>query len=454
VSPVGLPATTIARRVAAGELDPRQVVAAHLARIDEVDGAVRAFRAVRREAALAEAEAVAARTDLDTLPLAGVPVAVKDNVPVAGEVQTDGTAAHAPEPAADDHPVVARLRAAGAVVVGLTTCPELCLWGTTDGPHGTTRNPWDLARTPGGSSGGSAAAVAAAMVPLGHANDGLGSIRIPAAACGLFGIKPGRWLVPSQLGSSSWFGMSENGPVATTVADAAAMLAVLAERPDLAEVGTPDQLRIGVSLRSPITGSPLSAPWRRATLQAADVLAAAGHTVVDADLSYPTQAALAVLARWVAGAAEDAEALPADQLQPRTRRHAAIGGVVRRAGLVRDTDRSAFRAHAAAAFERFDVLLTPTLARDPIAAERWAQHPWLANVLSNSRYAPYCAPWNLAGYPAAAVPVPSSGGAPPRSVQLVAPEGSEALLLALARQLEERNPWDRHAPLARPTAAA
>jgi amidase len=172
---VGLPATEIARLVRAGEVTAVDVVRAHLAHIDAVDARIGAFRVLRREAALAEAHAVDTALTRFALPLAGVPIAVKDNVAVAGEICTDGCAVHTGAPATRDHPVVARLRRAGAVVVGITRVPELCLYGATDGPGAVSRNPWDTARSPAGSSGGSAAAVASGSVPLAHGNDGMGS---------------------------------------------------------------------------------------------------------------------------------------------------------------------------------------------------------------------------------------------------------------------------------------
>lgn len=153
-------AAEIAAAVREKRVTPREVVAEHLARIELLDARVGAFRTLRATAALAEADEVAARADLAELPLAGVPVAVKDNLAVRGESTRNGTAASPDTPADEDHVTVARLRAAGAVVVGLTNCPELCVFGTTEGVHGTARNPWDTTRTAGGSSGGSAAAVA------------------------------------------------------------------------------------------------------------------------------------------------------------------------------------------------------------------------------------------------------------------------------------------------------
>ncbi len=166
----------IADAVRAGEATAEQVVADHLEAVAARDGAVGAFRTVLADAAMAEAKALGHRPDL---PLAGVPVAVKDNVAVAGHTATNGSLAIPEAPAPHDHPVVARLRAAGAIVIGLTKVPELCLYGFAE-----TRNPWDPTRTAGGSSGGSAAAVAAGMVPLALGNDGLGSLRIPGRAAG------------------------------------------------------------------------------------------------------------------------------------------------------------------------------------------------------------------------------------------------------------------------------
>jgi amidase len=440
-------AAATAAAVRAGSLDPVEVVDAALERIAALDPVLNAFRVVRASAAREEARALRAAPDLAHRPLAGVPMAIKDNVAVAGEVRTDGSAATARTRQPADHEVVRRLRAAGAIVVGITTCPELCLWGATDGPSGLTRNPWDLSRTPGGSSGGSAAAVAGGLVPLGHANDGLGSIRIPAAACGLVGIKPGRGVVPSGLGTSSWFGLSENGPLARSVEDAALGLAVMAARPTLAEIREQPRLRIGVSVRSPLPTAPVHREWADVALATAERLASAGHAVVEAGLSYPSAAALALTARWLAGAAEDAVDLPEARLEPRTRRHVEVGRRLR--GRVRDEQRHAFRAHVEEAFRRFDVLLTPTLATDPIAATLWSRRSWRSNVLANTRYGPLASPWNLAGYPAMAVPVPgASDDVRPRSVQLVAPDGAEARLLGLAAEIESLAPWPRVAPLA------
>lgn len=441
-------ATELAADVRAGRRTPRELVEAVLARIEVVDRDLGAFQVVRGAAALAEADAVASRPDLADLPLAGVPIAVKDNVPVAGEPMRDGSAGSDPTPQGVDHEIVRRLRAAGAVVVGLTTVPELCVFGATDSVFGITRNPWSLARTPGGSSGGSAAAVASGMVPIAHGNDGMGSIRIPAACCGLFGIKPGLGTVPAGLGNGSWFDMAENGPLTTTVADGALMLSVLAGRPELAVVApAPTGLRVAVSVKSPVPGVRVDREWAAAATETGALLERAGHTVTYVDPPAPTSTALAALVRWYAGAEKDAQTL-ADRslLEPRVARHAALGRLALRLGLIRPGARESWRAVASEFFGDHDVLVTPVLAQVPLQAVRWGARSWLSNVTANARYAPFAAPWNIAGWPAAAVPAGVHTTGMPLSVQLVAPLGGEALLLSVAAQIEELRPWTRHAP--------
>ncbi|WP_406262602.1 amidase family protein [Streptomyces chartreusis] len=442
---VGRTATEIAAAVREKRATPREVVAEHLARIERLDGGIGAFRVVRAEAALAEADEVGSRGDLAELPLAGVPVAVKDNVAVRGESKRVGSAATPDTPSAEDHVTVARLRAAGAVVVGLTNVPELCVFGTTEGVHGTARNPWDTSRTAGGSSGGSAAAVAAGMVPIALGNDGMGSLRIPAANCGLVTIKPGTGVVPAGVSDGDWFGMSENGPLATTVEDARLMLSVLADtevvRPD-----TPGTYRIAVSLRSPIAGVAVSKPYASAAREAAGLLIKAGHQVRRADPPYPMSLGVTSLTHWTAGTAVDAQGLDARRLTRRTRVHAAVGKrfVDRaRAGASREE----LRRRLEPFFDEYDVLLTPALARRSPRSEPWHERGWLRNIMANTNYSPLTPPWNLTGWPAMAVPLGTLPSGAPTAVQLVGRPGSEAELLALAERMEELRPWRRTAPL-------
>jgi amidase len=446
---VGASAKQIARAVRRGDASATQVVADHLDHIATADRDVSAFRVIRAGEAIAEAEKVDEQHDLGNLPLAGVPIAVKENTAVAGLATWNGSAAARSPVAEVDHEVVRRLRGAGAVVLGVTRMPELGLWAVTDDAETATRNPWRPDRTPGGSSGGAAAAVAAGLVPIAHGNDGLGSIRIPAACCGLVGIKPGRGVVPCKLGPDDWFGLTEHGILATTVADAAVGLDVLAgRRPE--KLVEPSRLRVAVSLRSPVRGVRPDAANRDAVAAASRLLVAAGHDAVTADPVYPTALGLRGLATWFAAAHREVAAagLRPRALQPRTRRHAAAGAWAWRRGYVRQADRAQWRDRSIGFLSdgSFDLLLTPALAATPPRAAGWARRSWPVNVAASIRYAPYAAPWNIAGLPALTVPVGLRPDGLPVAVQLVGPPGSERLLLAVAGQFELNAPWQRHAP--------
>lgn len=440
-----LPAHAIAAAVRSGALRPDAAVREHLARIAQHDGAIGAFQRVRAEAALAEAQALAAHPGLATLPLAGVPVAIKDNIPVAGEPMRVGSEATSDAPSAADHEVVRRLRAAGAVVVGLTRVPELCIWPVSDGPLGTARNPWNLQRAPGGSSGGSAAAVAAGLVPIAHGNDGLGSVRIPAAACGVLGLKPGDGVVPADVGNGSWFGMSANGVLAADAADAALMLSVLAQRPELA---TPPArpLRIALTTTSPVPGVATDAGVAAAVRGMADVLRSLGHRVEEVSLVVPTATALAVFAHWFAGTEADVRTLPHPQrLQPRSRRHAQLGAWARRLGAIRPGARERWRATLLRLLGEHDLLLTPTTTTTALPAEGWAARSWWANLAASVRYAPFTGAANFAGLPGLSVPAGLHADGLPIGAHVLGRPGDEGLLLALAAQLQATRPWQRHA---------
>src|SRR3954451_5798842 len=247
-----------ARLIRAGEVSSREVVEATLARIDRVNPLLNAYRIVLAERALAEADQADARRKAGQAaqdrPLLGVPVAIKDDVDVAGEATAWGTAAHA-GPVARDAEVIRRLRAAGAVIVGKTLVPELTMLPATDTiTFGSARNPWDLGRTPGGSSGGSAAAAGARLCGVALGSDGAGSIRNPSAWNGLFGLKPTRDRVPVAPHDDAWQGLSVNGPLARRVADAALFLDATIEGGGFAEAAAgadPGSLRIAVSTKAP-----------------------------------------------------------------------------------------------------------------------------------------------------------------------------------------------------------
>lgn len=450
-TPVDVPrtGTALAAAVRAGRVSPEQAVDAALARIAAHDPSLHAFTVVRGTAARAEARALAGLPDLAHLPLAGVPVAVKDSIAVAGEPLRYGSRAVGDLPQPSDDEMVRRLRAAGAVVVGLTTCPEAMLWPTTDDADGVTRNPWDPGLSAGGSSGGAAAAVAAGMVPLAQGDDGLGSIRIPAAVCGVVGLKPGRDVVlPYDPTPEGWYGLAERGPIASTVADAALLLSVLAARPELAAVrGDVAGLRVRVVVNPPVRGVTVDPAVVRLTFDVAATLRQAGAVIRRQPVRYPTAASWAGLVRWFAVAVPALD-LATDRtlLQPRTRVQAGIGLAVRQ--LVRERDAQAWRRRAVALFDSADVLLSPVLATGALPAHAWAARSWAANVRTAiAGNGGLTGVWNLAGLPVITVPAgrhPRTGV--PVGVQLVGPPDSEARLLGVAAVLERIRPWPLRAP--------
>jgi amidase len=447
---VGETAVGIAAAVRSGRVPPTEVLEQHLDRIAALDDQVGAFRLLRTEEVRAEARALEDRGDLDGLALAGVPVAIKDNVDLAGDPTRNGSAATSPEPAAADDELVRRLREAGALLVGKTNVPELCLWPFTESEaYGATRNPWSLDHTPGGSSGGSAAAVAAAMVPIALAADGGGSIRMPASNCGLVGLKPGHGVVPfPQTGVSTWARMSEFGPLATTVADLALALDVLAGGDRFRAVAPPERpLRVGVSAKPGAVGVKVD-PRVRAVMDAtADALAGAGHRVERVDPPWRNGDAAPFLQRVFHGCAEDADRMTWEALEPRTRAEARAGRLLRRARSAPDGPPRKVLARFQAWFADHDLLLSPTLAQPPLRIGAYQGKGLAGTLLGLTAYMPFPPPFNLVGFPAASVPAGATDDGLPLGVQLAAAPGGEALLLSVARQLETLRPWPRNAPL-------
>jgi amidase len=447
---VGRTATDLSAAVRDGRLTAVEVTRAHLDHLAEVEHRLGAFVGVRRRGALDDAEAVDARDDRGDLPLAGVPIAVQDDVAIEGEPLRLGSNATPEQAAVKDHHLVARLKAAGAIIIGRTRSSELGLWGTSDDDNGVAVSPWDPTRSAGGSSGGAAGAVSAGIVPIALASDGYGSIRIPAAACGVVGLRPGADLLGKDLaGRPHWWGMSRYGPLATTVGDTALLLDVLVGADRFAEVEPLDDrsLSVAVSWRSPAPGVVVSGAWREAALEAGRLLNHAGHTVVHADPPYDRNAVQAVLGRWTQGAARDIELLELDveALQPRTRAHAAAGERFQRVTPVREEDAERWRERVAPFLLEHDVLVTPAFSRAQAAAMDWRMRPWAANFASDLSTYPFLPAWNLADVPSMVVPMWHDGGRP-LSVQLVARQGREDLLLSVAAQLESLVPWTRHAP--------
>src|SRR5829696_9157699 len=366
---VGETAVGIAAAVRSGQVAPAEVLEQHLERIAALDGRLGAFRLLRAGEVMAEARALEDRGDLGGLALAGVPVAIKDNVDLAGTPTRNGSAATSPEPAAADDELVRRLREAGALLVGKTNVPELCLWPFTESEaYGVTRNPWSLDHTPGGTSGGSSAAVAAAMVPVALATDGAGSIRMPASNCGLVGIKPGHGVVPfPSRGVSTWSQMSEFGPLATTVADLGLALDVLAGDDGYRAVAPPERpLRIGVSAKPGAAGVKVHPEVRAAMDATAEALASAGHRVEETGPPWRNGDAAPFLQRVFYGCAEDADPVDWEALEPRTRAEARLGRLLRRARPAPSGPPRRVLARYQAWFADHDVLLSPTLALPPL----------------------------------------------------------------------------------------
>ncbi|MEU2552725.1 amidase [Streptomyces sp. NPDC013313] len=458
-----------ARALAGGEVTSRELVERALARIEAARPTLNAFRLVRAEAALAEAEA--ADRELAAggrRPLLGVPVAVKDDMDVAGEPTAFGCRDEFP-PAAADAEAVRRLRAAGAVIVGKTNTCELGQWPFTEGPaFGETRNPWHTGHTPGGSSGGSAAAVAAGLVPAALGSDGAGSVRIPASWTHLVGIKPQRGRISTWPRGEAFHGITVNGTLARTVADAALLLDAAGgnhprdpHRPPALTVSQavgrdPGRLRIALSLKPPFTAvrARLRPEVRARVLELAETLAAAGHIVEEADPPYG-QIGLTFVPRATAGIADYVREAPdLALLDPRTRGAARLGRLLGGAPL-----RAARRAEAVlhrrigAFFDSYDVLLAPTTAAPPPAIGALSGLGGLATDRAMIAACPYAWPWNVLGWPGVNVPAGFVGEGLPVGAQLLGPAASEPLLVSLAAQLEAELRWhERWPPVAEPDA--
>jgi amidase len=440
-----------ARLLAEGRLTSAGLVDLLLRRIERLQPRLNAFRVVFADEARAAARAAdEARAAGDTRPLLGVPIAVKDNVAVAGQRALMGTGS--PEPTSDtDDVLVARLRAAGLVVMGLTHLPELALWAATESQHhGITRNPWDTDRAPGGSSGGSAAAVAAGLVPAAHATDGLGSIRIPASSCGLVGLKPTHGRVPLGPDPDHWLGLSHAGFVTRSVEDSALLLdAVIEPAPGLADgLVEPASLRVAVSAK-PSTPVKVHPEVRRVVDEAADRLRDLGHHVVHRDPPYRSAVANANTVRYLAGVAKDVSHLTdRTATERRTRTLARMGRAFpgRTVAWARRTGEGFGERVTRGLFADVDVLVTPTVPLLPVRAGSVAGRGLAGTLPSMLPRAAMTGPWNACGLPAISVPVGTSADGLPIGVQLIAPAGSDALLLGLAATLERSIGWTARRP--------
>ena len=436
------------------EISSRELTELYLRRIQRLDPQLNAYRVTIAERALVEADQADARAKAgDARPLLGVPIAIKDDCDVAGEATAIGSDAHA-GPVASDSEVVRRLRAAGAVILGKTHVPELAIRGCTESAtFGVTRNPWDLQRTPGGSSGGSAAAVAAGLAGAAIGSDGVGSIRIPAGCCGLFGLKAQNGRVPAAPRVEPWNGLATWGPIARRVADGALVYDAIKDGgPSFAEAAArePGRLRIAVSVATPpLLGVQADGEQLGAVHDTVHRLRDLGHEVVEREIEYPPAAAANVLARYLRGITDASRSMAhPERLSRQTRGFVRIGAaipaaMVARAKAAAPSDGAVLnRAFA----DGFDLVLTPMFTRRPPRVREYEGRPALWTLAGEARFVPYCGAYNHTGQPAASVPAGFSADGFPLAVQLVAPPDGEPVLLSLAAQLEAATAWPDRVP--------
>jgi amidase len=464
------PATELAELVRRGEVSSRELVDASLARIEELNPTLNAFIRVEAEEARAAADAVGAG---DERPFAGIPLAIKDIAAAwAGHPMTFGAELFGDFTPDFDSAVVRRLKEAGFVPVGITNAPEFGILPITEPRrYGPTRNPWDTDRTPGGSSGGSAAATAAGMVPIAHGNDGGGSIRIPAACCGLVGLKPsrGRVSMAPSLGESF---LAIDGVVSRTVEDTARALDVLAgyevgdaswapppAKPFARAVdGDPVPMRIGFSSTPPID-VPVDPVHVEAVEEAGGLLESLGHNVEEVDAPWQSAELFRMFSTiWAVGigtaivfGGQVSGREPSEETMER------LSWELYRRG--RDTSAYdhvqamvAMQAFARGVIEflyDYDAFLTPVLAQRPVRIGEIDPESGMEAFAASGRFTPFTAAINVTGQPAISLPLFHGDDGLPTAVQLVGRPAGEWALVALSAQIERARPWaDRRPELA------
>jgi amidase len=462
-------ASELARMVRSGQISARELVQCSLKRIEELNPRLNAFVQVDGERALATAEQIGAD---DARPFAGVPIAIKNNRPVSGLRLTYGCSLMAEHVADYDHNVTRRLKQAGFVIVGTTTLPEYGILPTSEARlFGPTRNPWDLQRTPGGSSGGAAAAVAAGMVPVAHGNDGGGSIRIPAACCGLVGLKPqrGRISPAPELGDSL---LGIDGVLTRTVSDTAAILDVLAgyevgdatwapppaESFAAAAARAPGHLRIAATTLAPVAEATVDPLSVKAVTEAAELLRELGHTVEEVGPPwqlpgltelfgsvFSIHIALSIAYSGIVAGSEPT----AEDMEPMSWAiYSMVGHLNAVQGMALTVQLQAFARQLAVFLEPYDVLLTPALAERPLplgTLDTAAREP-MSTFTRSGLFTPFTPVFNAGGQPGVSLPLFHGEDGLPLAVQLVGRPAQEATLLALGSQLEAARPWAERRP--------
>jgi amidase len=469
-----LSVTELAAAIREGELSPVEITDHYLERIDRLGDQVGAFYTVTHERARQEA-AAAEKTVADTSrdersalpPLTGVPIPIKDLNMVAGVRMTLGSTVFQDTIADQDDYMVAALRSAGIVITGKTAAPEFglpCYTETRIGPP--ARTPWDLARSAGGSSGGAAAAVAAGLAPAAQGSDGGGSIRIPSSVCGLFGIKPTRGRISGGPLIPDLAGLSTDGPIARTVADAALLLDAMTGNhpgdmytlPPLPYGETfaaharrePGRLRIGRSLQNAVEGADVHPDCVAAYEEASALLAELGHDIEDVDMPFGPDVVPMFETLWYAMATlAPLDPAQEDQLLPITGYLRGRGKEVRAPelmfaqGYLQAVTRTALQA-----LNAYDAVLSPTLARPPVPVGYFDEVEPAENFERQKRFTPYAALYNVSGQPAVSVPLHWTAGGLPIGIMLAGRMGEEGTLISLSAQLEAARPWkDRHPPI-------
>jgi amidase len=462
------PATELAAMVRSGEVSSRELVQTSLDAIEELGGELNAFVHVDPDGALAGAEAIGKD---DERPFAGVPIAIKDGAPAKGWPMTAGSDLFGDFVPQHDAFVVRRLRDAGFVPVGKTNLPEFGILPVTESRrHGPARNPWDTGRTPGGSSGGAASAVAAGMVPIAHGSDGGGSIRIPAACCGLVGLKNTRMRVSRGPEVGDDF-LIQDGVLSRTLSETAQVLDLLAgyepgdanwppppaEPFAAAAARDPGKLRVGVTTRAPIE-APLDPLAERAVRDAADLLTELGHEVSEVHPPWGGEDLLPVFTRvfctgvamacYFGGMVSGRE--PSEELvEPLSWQ--IWRGVNDYGGLDYPLAKLRLEAHTrevVAMWSGIDVLLTPALAERPVPIgeiDACSDDPW-EDFRRSGRFTPFTAIFNVTGQPAISLPLFHGEDGLPLAIQLAAAPAREDVLLSLGAQLEAARPWAERRP--------
>ena len=468
-----LTVTELAAAIATGESSSVEITDHYLRRIDQFNEQVGAFYTVthelaREQAAAADKAASASRDDGGGLPpLTGVPIPIKDLNMVAGVRLTFGSTILADNVATEDDYVVEHLRSAGIVITGKTATPEFglpCYTETKVGPP--ARTPWDLSRSAGGSSGGAAAAVASGLAPAAQGSDGGGSIRIPASVCGLFGIKPTRGRISQGPMMPDLVGLSTDGPLARTVADAALLLDAMVgnhpgdmyTQPALPAGESflgyasrePGKLRIARSLKTVIEGAEVHPDCVAAYEEASALLSSLGHEVEDVDLPFAAEAVPSFLALWFAMATlapitpdQESELLPLTRYLRERGLQLSAADLLFHQAVLQGSVRPAMRA-----LNNYDAILTPTLAMPPRPVGWFDEVEPAENFTRQTQFTPWTALYNLSGQPAVSVPLHWTTDGLPIGIMLAGRMGDEATLISLSAQLEAARPWrDRRAPI-------